>query len=192
MPRNPSGDYSLPAGNPVTTGTVISSAVQNSTMTDIATALTDSLSRSGKGGMLAPFQLADGASVAPSLAFTTEPTTGIYHPGVSTYAVVVQGTPGFQVNGPNASPANVLLAQLPLKQVITGTPYDVANVKADTTILGNWTFTYDAVNFRAPMVSTYGGMLFNELAANKSGIVRIVTVAPSAGAGKPGDLWLVV
>lgn len=48
MPRNGSGAYSLPAGNPVVTGTTISSTVHNATMSDIATALTNSLSKDGQ------------------------------------------------------------------------------------------------------------------------------------------------
>lgn len=48
MPRNGSGTYSLPAGNPVVTGTVISSTTQNNTLSDIATALTNSISNDGQ------------------------------------------------------------------------------------------------------------------------------------------------
>jgi hypothetical protein len=48
LPRNGSGTYSLPAGNPVVTGTVISSTVQNNTTSDIATALTNSLAKDGQ------------------------------------------------------------------------------------------------------------------------------------------------
>lgn len=47
MPRNGSSVYSLPAGNPVIAGTVIATAWANSTLTDIATALTQSLSTDG-------------------------------------------------------------------------------------------------------------------------------------------------
>jgi hypothetical protein len=47
MPRNSGGTYSLPAGNPVITGTVISSTVQNNTMNDVATALTQSIASTG-------------------------------------------------------------------------------------------------------------------------------------------------
>lgn len=48
MSRNGSGSYSLPAGNPVTTGTTISSTVHNNTLSDIATALSDSLAKDGQ------------------------------------------------------------------------------------------------------------------------------------------------
>lgn len=47
MPRNASGVYSLPTGNPVVTNTVISSTVQNNTMSDVATALTQSIAYDG-------------------------------------------------------------------------------------------------------------------------------------------------
>jgi hypothetical protein len=39
MSRNGSGVYSLPAGNPVVTQTISSSAWANNTMTDLAAAL---------------------------------------------------------------------------------------------------------------------------------------------------------
>lgn len=48
MPRNGSGTYTLPAGNPVVTGTTISSTVQNNTTSDIATALTQSIAADGQ------------------------------------------------------------------------------------------------------------------------------------------------
>ena len=48
MPRNGSGTYTLPAGNPVVTGTTISSTVQNNTMSDVATALTNSIAKDGQ------------------------------------------------------------------------------------------------------------------------------------------------
>lgn len=48
MPFNGSGTYSLPAGNPVVTGTTISSSTTNNTNTDIATALSNCLTRDGQ------------------------------------------------------------------------------------------------------------------------------------------------
>jgi hypothetical protein len=48
MARNGSGTYNLPAGNPVVTGTTISSTTTNSTFSDIATALTGSISSDGQ------------------------------------------------------------------------------------------------------------------------------------------------
>jgi hypothetical protein len=51
MSRNGSGTYSLPAGNPVVTGTTISSTWANTTMTDLAAALTDSVAADGQTPM---------------------------------------------------------------------------------------------------------------------------------------------
>lgn len=49
MPRNGSGTYSLPAGNPVVTGTTISSSGwANPTLTDIAAAITASIAVDGQ------------------------------------------------------------------------------------------------------------------------------------------------
>ena len=48
MSRNGSGTYSLPAGNPVVTNTTISSTWANNTLTDIATALSNSIAADGQ------------------------------------------------------------------------------------------------------------------------------------------------
>lgn len=48
MSRNGSGTYSLPAGNPVVSGTTISSTWANNTLSDIATALTASIAKDGQ------------------------------------------------------------------------------------------------------------------------------------------------
>ena len=51
MSRNGSGTYTLPAGNPVVTGTTISSSWANNTLNDIATALTGSVAADGQTPM---------------------------------------------------------------------------------------------------------------------------------------------
>lgn len=89
MPRNSSGTMTLPAGNPVIPGTVISTTTHNSTMADIAVELTDSASRSGKGGFTAPVRTSDGTQAAPSHAFTSDTDTGFFLKGVANPAVTV-------------------------------------------------------------------------------------------------------
>ncbi|GAF68242.1 unnamed protein product, partial [marine sediment metagenome] len=78
MPRDASGNYSLPAGNPVVAGTVITPTWANPTMGDLGNEMTDSLSRSGKGGMLNPLLIPNGDSNLPALSWINEPTTGLY------------------------------------------------------------------------------------------------------------------
>jgi hypothetical protein len=51
MSRNGSGTYTLPAGNPVVTGTTISSNWANTTLNDIAATLTDSVAADGQTPM---------------------------------------------------------------------------------------------------------------------------------------------
>jgi hypothetical protein len=48
MSRNGSGTYTLPAGNPVVTGTAISSTWANNTLSDMATALSGSIAADGQ------------------------------------------------------------------------------------------------------------------------------------------------
>lgn len=52
MPFNGSGTFSLVAGNPVVTGTVISSTVHNNTNNDFATGLTNCVTRDGQSAAL--------------------------------------------------------------------------------------------------------------------------------------------
>jgi hypothetical protein len=51
MSRNGSGTYTLPAGNPVVTGTTISTTWANNTLNDIAATLTDSVAADGQTPM---------------------------------------------------------------------------------------------------------------------------------------------
>lgn len=95
MPRNSSGTYTLPAGNPVVTGTLIESTWANPTMSDIGSAITDSLDRFGRGGMLAPMRFTDGTVTAPSMSFSSETTLGIFRPSAGTIALAVGGVSRF-------------------------------------------------------------------------------------------------
>lgn len=90
MPRNSSGDFTLVAGNPVAPGEIIASQWANTTMEDIAEALSDSLDRRGRGGMLAPFKFADGSRSAPGATWTNEPNTGLYRAGAGDLRMAVR------------------------------------------------------------------------------------------------------
>ena len=93
MPRDPGGLYFLPAGNPVVTGTIIESDWANPTMSDVGQEISDSLSRSGKGGMLAALRGLDGSAAVPTFSFTNEPATGRYRAGPGQVVESVDGTP---------------------------------------------------------------------------------------------------
>jgi len=57
MPRNGQGIYTLPVGNPVITGTTITSTWGNTTMQDIANALTGSVASDGQTTMSGPLNM---------------------------------------------------------------------------------------------------------------------------------------
>jgi hypothetical protein len=90
--RNSSGTYSLASGNPVVSGTTISSVWANNTLSDLGSEITDSLSRSGKGPMLAPLQHSSGTSAAPSVTFSVDPDSGLYRNGSNDIRMGVDAT----------------------------------------------------------------------------------------------------
>src|SRR6056297_3732550 len=91
MSRDSSGNYTLPAGNPVVTGTTIESTWANNTLNDVAVSLTNSLDRTGKGGMLAPLYFDDGLVSLPAISFTNEQTSGIYRNTAGDIRLSIQG-----------------------------------------------------------------------------------------------------
>lgn len=91
MPRNSSGGYTLPVGNPVVSGTVILSTWANPTMSDIAAALTDSLDRNGRGSMLAPFLVVDGTIGGPGLAFASQSNVGLFRSASNVLSITSGG-----------------------------------------------------------------------------------------------------
>jgi hypothetical protein len=78
--RNSGGTYTLPQTSFVA-GTTILSASVNSDFNDVQTEITDSLSRSGKGGMLAALSLVNGSAGTPGLNFISEASSGFYRAG---------------------------------------------------------------------------------------------------------------
>ena len=70
MSRNGSGTYSLPAGNPVVTGTTITTTWANTTLSDIASALTGSVSADGQTPMTGALNMANN-----KISAVTDPTT---------------------------------------------------------------------------------------------------------------------
>ncbi|WFG54121.1 putative tail fiber protein [Myxococcus phage Mx9] len=94
--RNAVGTYTLPGGNPVVSGTTISSSWANSTLQDIAVEITNSLDRQGRGAMLAPLRLQQGTAGAPALTFSGDPDTGLYRAGADDVRMQVDGAQSLQ------------------------------------------------------------------------------------------------
>lgn len=91
MSRDGSGNYTLPLPD-VITGTTIESSWANTTLSDIETEMTDSLSRSGVGGMLAVLKLIDGAEATPALTWNSDADCGLYRAAADDVRMSVGGT----------------------------------------------------------------------------------------------------
>ena len=98
-------------------GTTILSAAVNANFSDIATGLSDCLTRDNQAGMTAPLRLTDGAVATPSLTYNSETGLGLYRSAAGKISIAeggalvatIDGTaPGVGGNvfltGPNAVP----------------------------------------------------------------------------------------
>jgi hypothetical protein len=94
MARNGSGTYTLPAGNPVVTGTTISSTWANNTLNDLGNAMTASLAYDGQTVPVANLPMGGylHTGVANATARTNYAASGQVQDGTLTYLTSVSGT----------------------------------------------------------------------------------------------------
>jgi hypothetical protein len=100
MPRDANGLYTLPLPA-VASGTTITSLWGNTTTQDIAAALSDSLSRSAQGGMLAPLRLVDGSAASPALSFASQVGLGFYRSAAGVVNFATSGVTYVRFNAAN-------------------------------------------------------------------------------------------
>ena len=93
MPRNGSGTYTLPSGNPVVANTTIEANWANTTLDDVGNEITESLSRNGEGGMLAALRTYAGTASVPGVAWADETTSGFYWAGADEWYAISVTTP---------------------------------------------------------------------------------------------------
>src|SRR6187399_2507118 len=101
MPRNSSGVYTLPLGNPVVDGTVIDTNWANPTMSDIAVQLNNVITRDGLLSPTLPMYFVDGTPALPGIAFAAANGTGMWRSSTQ-LGVSWAGAP-IQVWGPAGS-----------------------------------------------------------------------------------------
>lgn len=124
MPRNGSGTYALPAGNPVVTNTTISSTTHNSTMSDIASALTTSICSDGQTPM------------AANLSMGTYKLTNLGAATISSDAVRYDQT--LLLSGANTMAANLPMGSFRITGLALGTATtDAARVDQAVSIPGS-------------------------------------------------------
>lgn len=102
MARNGSGVYSLAAGNPVITGTTISSTWANNTLSDIASALTGSIASDGQTVITANLGMSGYAhtGVGAATARTMYSTAGQVQDSTLTYLTSITGTDTLTATAP--------------------------------------------------------------------------------------------
>jgi hypothetical protein len=168
MSRNGSGTYTLPAGNPVVTGTTISSTWANNTLTDIATALTGSLAADGqttatgnlKMGNNRITGLADGIALTDAATVNQIPSSASFLLKASNLSDVANATTArgnltAAKSGANSDITSLTGLTTPLTVAQGGT--GAATLTANNVLLGNGTSAPQAV---AP--STAGNVLTSD------------------------------
>ena len=203
--RDPSGNYSLPTGpnstgNPVHAGDTIFEVWANTTMNDLAAALTDSLSRSGKGGMNADLAMAgyrvrllgpaQGALDAPNAqqvrnqAFSWlgafSDSTGnnytIVSPPLATPLPLIDGTRfQFLADKDNTGPMTLAVGATPVGILVNGGATPPGLVRAGTVV----EVTYASGSYRIVTVTT-GGSTINTI---ESADAQVITTTNTASVG---------
>lgn len=169
MPRNSSGAYSLPIA-PFTAGTVIKSADMNSDLSDIGTALTQSVATTGASSMTGPLKLAAGTAAAPSLTLASDTTTGWYNNAAGSFTFVSATTPVMALG----------LALVAITGALTTTLG--ISVGGNLVVTGNGAFTGVLTansTFRAIGESTFGNASTPIILATQ-GYAELVTLATVA------------
>lgn len=132
MPRNGSGSFNLVAGNPVVTNTTISSTWANNTLSDIAGALTQSLSKDGQ----------------------TTPTNNIQMGGFKLTNLAAGTSPGQSVR------YEQLFSQGVPSDIASASTVDIgAEYSTFLNVTGNTTITSFGTNYNGPRFLTFKASL---------------------------------
>jgi hypothetical protein len=168
MSRNGSGTYSLPAGNPVVTGTTISTTWANNTLNDLAAAMTDSVAADGQTPMTGDLDM--NSNSIKNLADPTlsqDAATKIYtDTSITAQAAISAGL--YLAKASNLSDvANVTTSRANLVAAKSGANSDITSITGLTT----------------PLAVSQGGVGAATLTANNvllgNGTSALQAVAPS-------------
>lgn len=114
MPRNGSGTYSAPSNsfNPATAGNTASPTDWNNTLSDISSAISQSISTDGQTTTSQRIPFAAGVSAfagttsGVSFSFTSDPNTGIYSPASDKVGIVAGGTEVLRIEAALMNPVS--------------------------------------------------------------------------------------
>lgn len=187
MSRNSGGTYSLPTGNPVVNGTTIDPTVHNNTLSDIASEITNSLDRGGRGAMTAPLPITAGSVGSPGISFDGDSDTGLYRIGSNNLGIAAGSTKALDISASATAVAGALSAAT---TVTAGT-----GIVATTTVTAGTSITATAGNITAAtgnIVATAGSMSAGTTVTAGTGVTsttgNIVATAGDVQAASTKDM----
>jgi uncharacterized protein YaiE (UPF0345 family) len=174
MPRNSSGVYTLPAGNPVTTRTIIESSWANNTLSDIATEITESLARNGAGGMTGPMKATDGTAAAPSITFGSETSTGLYRVASGQLGIATGGVQRFNISssGSTFSVPVTVSSNLTVSGTISGNGSSITSLNASN--ISSGTLADARLSSNVPLKNAANAFTASQTITGSSGVALTI------------------
>lgn len=178
MPRNGSGTYNLPGGNPVATQTLITSSWANTTMADLATAISNSLAKDGQTVPSANLPMGGfrHTGAGNPTDRTSYATLGFMQDGEASRVTAVAGTNILTGNLPGSPSALVTGQFIQLVPTLTNTGAVTLNIngignKAVTTTAGSPLVAGSLVAGR-PYLLMYDGTKFVIIAGSSGAFAQ--------------------
>ena len=130
MPFNGSGTFTI-VNTFVPNSTILSAAV-NQNFSDIATGLSDCLTRDGQAGMSAALGITSGTVNAPGLKFNSEAGSGLYLAAAGQVGISIASATGFTFTASSTANGGGILGQAGAVILPVGTIHDYAGTAAPT------------------------------------------------------------
>lgn len=192
MPRNSSGTMTG-ANGPYISGTTISSTAINARFADEEAELSDSLSRSGKGGMTAPLRGASGTVAAPAYSYTSDIGTGAYLAAAGDLRLAVGGVDALKlVSGSLGDTVSLAAAAnvSTLKTVGTDSALLIQGNRASASTSPEVAIGSTAVRTAGDIFAVQNQIgVTNVLFVNYQGLLRL---ASQAAAIQPASVWTAI
>ena len=149
MPRDSSGNYTLPNA-PFTPGTTIQSSPVNGNFSDIASTLTASIATDGSSPITGVIKFSSGSAAAPGITFTNDTTSGIYLVSGGNVGISGGGVLQLTVNSSGVTFATPLTSAALASNSVTTvkitdanvTTAKIANLNITTALIANSNVTY--------------------------------------------------